>query len=81
MSGRKPECEDRHHRIERQVPEQLASQLESLWTLIASETPKRRAPERQVQSPQLAVATQLRKPEDRRSPGQSPTVRPTIRPA
>jgi hypothetical protein len=81
MSGRKPECEDRHHRIERQVPEQLASRLESLWTLIASETSKRRTPERQVQSPKLGAATQRRRRGLRCSPGSSRTARPTICPA
>ena len=81
MPGRKPECGGPHLRIERQVLEQLASRLESLWPLIASETPKRRAPERQVQSPQLGVATQMRRPERRRSPGPPKPVRPTIRPA
>ncbi len=81
MPGRKPECEGPHRRIGRQVPEHLASRLEGLWALIASATPKRRASRRQVQSPQLAVATQLRKPEDRCSSGPSRTVRPTIQPA
>jgi len=75
---RKLECESPHRRIERQVPEPLASRLESLWPLIASETPKRRAPERQVQSPKLGVATQLRRPERRCSPELSRTARPTI---
>jgi hypothetical protein len=81
MSGRKLECESPHHRIGRQVPERLARRLESLWPLIASETPKRRAPERQVQSPQPGVATRLRRRELRCSPGPSRTARPTISPA
>ena len=81
MSGRKPECEDRHHRIEWQVPEQLASRLESLWTLIASETSERRTPERQVQSPKLGAATQRRRGGLRCSPGSSRTARPAICPA
>ena len=63
------------------MPEHLASRLESLWPSIASEIPKRPAPDRWVQSPWLAIATQLRKPEHRRSPGSSRTARPTIWPA
>jgi hypothetical protein len=78
MSERKPECEGPHRRIGRQVPEQLAGKLESPWALIASETPKRRAPERQVQSPQLGVTAQQRRTAHRCSPGPSRTARPTI---
>ena len=81
MPGRKPGCEGPHRRIGRQVPDQLASRLESLWPLIAGETTKRRALKRQVRSPQLGTATQLRRPELRRSPGSSRTARPTICPA
>ena len=78
MPGRKPECESPHRRIKRQMPEPLASRLETLWPLIASETPERSAPDRWVQSPRLAVVTQLRKPGHRCSPGSSRTARPTI---
>jgi hypothetical protein len=81
MPGRKPECEGPHRRIGRQVPEQLAGRVKSVGHLSASETPKRRAPERQVQSSQLAMATQLRRLEHWRSPGPSRPARPTIWPA
>ena len=75
MSGRKPECEGLHRRIGRQVPEQLAGRVESLWPLITCSALERRT---STSRSQLGVATQLRRPERRCSPGPSRTARPTI---
>ena len=78
VSSRKPECESPHRRIGRQVPEQLASELESLEPLISCSVPERRAA---TSWPEFGVATQVPTPELRRSPGQLRPVRPAIWPS